>query len=186
MTVLGVSERGGRPPLAGIRSKSAALKLAVALLSLALMGVEVGGQPIISPEPTVAYPEGFREWVHVKSALSSPAHANFSSGGGFHHIYANPEGMRGYRTRVFPEGSVVVFDWLEMRDEAGLFVEGPRRRLDVMVKDAARFEKTGGWGFQRFTGDSKTERAVTPPPQQCFACHERLRGDGLVLSTYRP
>ncbi len=162
------------------------MKLAATLLALALVGAALGGQSAAPPEATVAYPEGYREWAHVKSALSSPAHANFSFGGGFHHIYANPEGMRGYRTRVFPEGSVVVFDWLEMRDDAGLFVEGPRRRLDVMMKSATRFEKTGGWGFQRFVGDSKTEIAVTPTPEACFACHDRLKKDGLVLSSYRP
>ena len=133
----------------------------------------------------VAYPEGYRSWVHVKSALVSPAHANFATQGGFQHVYANPEAMAGYRTRAFPEGSIVVFDWLEMRDTAGAFAEGPRRQVDVMVKDSKRFATTGGWGFQRFVKDSRTELAATPTPQQCFACHDKLKKDGLVLSSYR-
>jgi hypothetical protein len=58
--------------------------------------------------------------------------------------------------------------------------------VDVMVKDSQRFAKTGGWGFQRFVKDSKTQLAEAPTPQQCFACHERLKKDGLVLSSYRP
>ena len=29
------------------------------------------------------------------------------------------------------------------------------------------------------------ELASEPTPQQCFACHDRLKKDGLVLSTYR-
>jgi len=144
-------------------------------------------QPLPSPNAVapVAYPEGYRNWVHVKSTLISPTHKGFATMGGFQHIYANPEAIAGYRTRTFPEGSIVVFDWLEMSDNNGAFSEGPRRQIDVMVKDSRRFATTGGWGFQRFVKDSKTELASSPSPQECFACHDRLKKDGLVLSTYR-
>lgn len=135
---------------------------------------------------TVAYPEGYRSWTHVKSGVISPTHKTFAVVGGFEHIYANQQAMEGYRTRTFPEGSVIAFDWLEMRDNDGAYVEGPRRQLDVMVKDSQRFASTGGWGFQRFVKDSKTELAATPTPQECFDCHNRLKKDGLVLSSYRP
>ena len=155
---------------------------ALALLVTAL-GTVVGWQPKSAPVP---YPEGYRNWTHVKSALISPAHARYSSVGGFQHVYANTEAMTGYRTRVFPEGSILVFDWLEMRDSAGAFSEGPRRQVDVMMKDSQRFAATGGWGFQRFVKDSKTELAAAPTPEQCFACHDRLKKDALVLSAYRP
>src|SRR5215211_4581205 len=130
--------------------------------------------PTQAPAP-VAYPEEFRNWAHVKSTVIGPAHKNFAINGGFQHIYANPEGMTAYRTRAFPDGAVVVVEWLEMRENGGAFVEGARRQLDVMVKDSLRFSKSGGWGFQRFAKDSKTELAATPAPQQCFACHEKLK-----------
>jgi hypothetical protein len=136
--------------------------------------------------PPVAYPEGYRSWTHVKSGLIGPNHANFTVNGGFQHIYANGPAMVGYRTRTFPESSIVVFDWLEMRDNSGAFQEGPRRQVDVMVRDSTLYAATGGWGFQRFVKDSKAELAAAPTPQQCFACHDRLKKDGLVLSSYRP
>src|SRR4030095_12510955 len=161
------------------------MKLAIGLFLFVLIGwVSAAQQPSPANE-TVAYPEGYRNWVHVKSALVSPAHKNFAAIGGFQHIYANSEAMAGYRTRNFPEGSIIVFDWLEMRDNNGAFEEGPRRQVDVMVKDSQRFAKTGGWGFQRFVKDSKTQLAEAATPQQCFACHERLKKDGLILSSYR-
>ena len=142
-----------------------------------------------SPAPNrtaaVAYPDGYRTWTHVKSSLISPSHANFAINGGFQHIYANAEAMRGYQTRTFPEGSIIAFEWLGMTDAQGAYAEGPRRQLDVMVKDATRFAATGGWGFQRFMKDSKTERSTTLTPDQCFACHTKLQKDGLVLSSYR-
>jgi hypothetical protein len=163
------------------------MKTTLTRFSLALMGVAVAIQPFAAADdPRVAYPEGYRNWVHVKSGVISPAHAQFASIGGFQHIYANPAAMTGYRTRAFPEGSIVAFDWLEMRDKNGAFEEGPRRQVDVMVKDAKRFASTGGWGFQRFVKDSKTELAAAPSPQQCFACHDNLKKDGLILSQYRP
>lgn len=157
------------------------------LLSLALLTGFIAWQPLATPNviAPVAYPEGYRTWAHVKSGVISPTHRNFANTGGFQHVYANAEAMVGYRTRAFPEGSIITFDWLEMRDTNGAYQEGPRRQLDVMVKDSARFAATGGWGFQRFVKDSKTELATTPSPQQCFACHNNLKKDGLVLSTYR-
>ncbi|MES2177007.1 MAG: cytochrome P460 family protein [Gemmatimonadota bacterium] len=134
----------------------------------------------------VPYPDGYRGWTHVKSSVVSPSHKNFASQGGFQHIYANTQAMTGYRTRVFPEGSVVVFDWLAMSESNGAFAEGARRQVDVMVKDSVTYASTGGWGFQRFVKDSKTELAAAPTPQQCYACHDQMKKDGLVLSAYRP
>ena len=163
------------------------MKLVRSLFLLAWLMSVIAWPPsaLLHTEASVAYPEGYRNWVHVKSSLISPSHKLFASVGGFQHIYANPEAMIGYRTRSFPEGSVVVFDWLDMKDNSGAFEEGPRRQVDVMVKDSQRFATTGGWGFQRFVKDSKTELAVTPTPQQCCACHEKLKKDGLILSSFR-
>jgi hypothetical protein len=164
------------------------MKFVSVLLLVTSLGSLLAMQPKVSSDAAypVAFPEGYRNWAHVKSAVISPAHTRFASVGGFQHIYANSEGMIGYRTRTFPEGSIVVVDWLEMRDSAGAFSEGSRRQVDVMVKDSQRFGSSGGWGFQRFAKDSKTELAAAPTPEQCFACHNRLKKDGLVISTYRP
>ena len=162
----------------------ASMKFALAVLILTVSGSALARQHSGS-DGVVAYPDGYRSWTHVKSGVIGPAHKNFASSGGFQHVYANAEGMAGYRTRVFPEGSIVAFDWLEMREEAGAFSEGPRRQVDVMVKDSKRFASTGGWGFQRFVKDTR-ERAAAPTPEQCFACHNSLKKDGLVLSSYRP
>jgi hypothetical protein len=133
---------------------------------------------------TVPYPENFRTWSHVKSGAIGPQHKNFASVGGLHHVYANPQAMAGYKTRQFPEQSVIVFEWLEWAEKDGAILEGPRRQIDVMVKDSKRYAETGGWGFQRFVKDTR-ELASAPTPQDCFACHNRLKEDGLVLSKYR-
>ena len=40
-----------------------------------------------------------------------------------------------------------------------------------MRKDRAKYKVTGGWGFEGFKGDSRTERMVTDAKTQCFGCH---------------
>lgn len=154
------------------------MKHALLLLAATLAGFAIAAEPVV-------YPDNFRSWSHVKSGVIGPQHKNFSSSGGIHHVYANSKAMQGYRTRSFPEQSVIVFEWLEWAEKDGGVLEGPRRQVDVMVKDSQRYAATGGWGFQRFVKDSKTELAAEPTPQQCFACHNRLKVDGLVLSKYR-
>jgi Cytochrome P460 len=163
------------------------MKSAIVLALFAALGSVLAGQQSVSADINApfAYPDGFRLWSHVKSGVISPAHKTFERNGGFQHVYANEPAMVGYRSREFPEGSIIVFEWLEMRDNQGAFEEGPRRQIDVMVKDAQRFATTGGWGFLRFVKDSKTEVASTPTSQDCFACHDKLKKDGLVLSRYR-
>jgi|SoiMethySBSTD1v2_1073268.scaffolds.fasta_scaffold441091_2 cytochrome P460 len=147
-----------------------------------LLALVVGGS--VYGADTVPYPQNFRTWSHVKSGVIGPQHKNFDSLGGLHHVYANKEAMAGYRTRQFPEQSVIVFEWLEWAEKDGAFLEGPRRQVDVMVKDSKRYAATGGWGFQRFVKDTQ-EPASAPTPQACFACHNQLKEDGLVLSKYR-
>lgn len=162
------------------------MKRAVLVLVAAIVGgIVVGRQPASADDAaTVAYPDNFRSWSHVKSGVIGPQHKNFASLGGIHHVYANEKAMAGYRTRKFPEQSVIVFEWLEWREQDGAFLEGPRRQVDVMVRDSQRFAATGGWGFQRFVQDTK-QLASSPTPQQCFACHDQLQEDGLVLGKYR-
>src|SRR5688572_12599799 len=119
----------------------------VALTSVLAMRPSVSAAPEATPPP---FPEGYRAWQHVKTGLIGPAHKRFASVGGFQHVYANPQALQGYRTREFPEGSVIVFEWLEMTENEGAYVEGAVRNVDLMVKDAQRYASTGGWGFQRF------------------------------------
>src|SRR5258708_7445651 len=88
------------------------------------------------PEDSVAYPVGYRQWTHVKSAVIGPKSPNYEKIGGFQHIYANEKGMEGYSTGHFPEGSVLIYDFLEMEEltaPPGRVREGPRRFTSVMV-----------------------------------------------------
>ena len=141
-----------------------------------------------SGTPAVDYPAGYRQWPHVKSmVIWSDKHPLFGAFGGMHHIYANADAMRAYtKGGKFPDGSVIVFDLLEAKDENGAWVGGERKFIGVMRKNASRWKTTGGWGFEGFKGDSRTERMVTDPQQQCFGCHQSQQKNDFVYSGYRP
>lgn len=137
--------------------------------------------------PEVPYPKGYRDWTHIKSNLIGPQSPNYAQIGGYQHVYANKIGMEGYRTGQFPEGSVLVYDFLESRETApGNIAEGPRRFTSVMVKDSKRYAATGGWGYEEFRGDSETERMIAAEAStKCFACHSSKKDRDYVFSSYR-
>lgn len=134
----------------------------------------------------VPYPEGYRAWTHVKTMLIEKGHPLYEAFGGIHHLYANKEALAGYRKGRFPDGAVIVFDLLEAKSAEHAVQEGARKVLGVMRKDAKRYAATGGWGFEGFKGDSKTERVVADSAASaCFACHTARKDQDFVFSSYR-
>lgn len=154
------------------------------LAALLLIGVNTNVASAADPVP---YPTGYREWVHVKSMLIEPGHPLFDSFGGLHHLYANEQAVQGYRSGLFPDGAVIVFDLLTPIGADHAVTEGARKVLGVMFKDSRRYAATGGWGFEGFVGDSQTERAVgDQAATACFGCHEARKDTGYVFSELRP
>jgi Cytochrome P460 len=137
----------------------------------------------------IPYPTGYRQWTHVKSTIIGPKSPAYEKIGGIQHIYANEKGMEGYRTGRFPEGAILVYDFLKTEDDAyseGRTNEGGRRFTSVMVKDSKRYAATGGWGFEEFRGDSQTDRMIgAEAPAKCYACHTSQKDRDFVFSSYR-
>jgi hypothetical protein len=139
--------------------------------------------------PPVPHPEGFRSWMVVKSLIVGPAHASFPNRGGLHHYYANDKAVAGYRTGTFPDGAIIVDEAVFTKEgegaAAGLLLEGERRSLDVMVKDAERYKGTGGWGYEHFDRDDKTGQLTEAGRATCATCHAKAPADH-VFSRIRP
>jgi len=151
--------------------------LLVVLIGAGLQGQEAG---------TAAYPEGYRSFVHTKSMVVQEGHLLYPQFGGIHHIYANPKAFAALTgQKPFPDGSVLVLDVLEARSDAHAILEGTRRLLLVMEKDARRFARTGGWGYEAFAGDTR-ERTVRDGGVGCYGCHRGRRSRDYVLHDWRP
>ena len=134
----------------------------------------------------VPYPQGYRQWTHVKSMTINQGHALYEAFGGIHHLYANKMAEQGYKNGKFADGSVIAFDLLEAKVADNTVQEGARKVLGVMHKDARKYKDTGGWGFEGFKGDSKTERAVGKnAAKACFQCHAPQKNQDFVFSTFR-
>jgi len=154
---------------------------AAVLLSLA------SSQTIAADTTPVPYPEGYRNWQHVKSMVIQPGHPLHEAFGGIHHLYANAKAMAGYRSGKYPNGAIIVFDLLEARSTDNAITEGNRKVVGVMHFDARKYAATGGWGFEGFKGDSKTERAVGANAKSaCFDCHTSQQDTTYVFSRPRP
>lgn len=167
---------------------------AVFLLTCATAQKEVAAQKIAAGADKVAYPAGYRNWTHVKSmAILDNKHPLFGAFGGIHHIYVNRTGLRAMKAgadRKFPDGSVIVFDLLEAKQEGGALTEGKRKLLGVIVKNSKQYSATGGWGFEGFSEGAPDKRLVDPAKggakTQCFACHMAQAKRDYVFSNYRP
>lgn len=162
------------------------MKVRRAVLASLVTGTSAAALWAATPAPEVPYPANYREWTHVKSMIIEPGHPLHGTFGGIHHLYGNEAAMKGYRTGKFPDGAVIVFDLLEVVSADHTVTEGKRKVVGVMQRDAGKFAATGGWGFEGFAGDSRTQRVVgANAATACFACHQAKRDDGYVFSTYR-
>lgn len=154
----------------------------VAVLSAAAMILN----RVAAQSGQVKYPEGYRSWQHVKSMVILQGHPLENPFAGIHHVYANQRAVEGLRTGEYPEGAVLVFDLLEAKQEGNAIQEGRRKLIGVMERNASRFSATGGWGFEGFAADSKTQRLVSDGGVSCFSCHQGAQATGYVFSSLRP
>lgn len=157
-----------------------------ALVAAALATFLACGTALAADAPPVPYPAGYRTWAHVKTMQILPGHPLYGAFGGVHHLYANPKAMAGYKSGRFPDGAVIVFDLSEAVSADNTVTDGNRKVVGVMHKDAKRYAATGGWGFEGFKGDSRTDRAVgANAAEACFGCHAPQKAKDYVFSVWK-
>ena len=140
----------------------------------------------LAADPQVPYPEGYRDWHHVKSMVIEEGHPLYGAFGGIHHLYANDKALEGYRSERFPDGAVIAFDLLEAVAADNAVTEGRRKVVGVMHKDAQKFAATGGWGFEAFGGGDRSNRVVGEnAASACFACHAPQKAQDYTFSKLR-
>lgn len=130
----------------------------------------------------VPFPDGYRSWTHVATAMNSAG----PRGPGIHHFYANARTMEGYRTGRFPDGAVIVSDRFgsQVSGTTTKFAQG--QVVDVMVHDSARYSETGGWAYDEFVGDSRTQHAFTAVQSvaTCYNCHTQRKDSAYVFTSF--
>lgn len=168
------------------------LIVAASLQFASLRAEEMAGPDLVP----VAYPEGYRDWKHVSSVMLPPKSDAMKTEpsepkpvaphGLLFNIYANDKALEGYRTGHFPEGAVLIADWFVLEQKGPTLVQGSRKSVNVMVRDA-RYINTGGWGFEDFDRDSRTIRNVgANAVKSCFECHSHAKEHEFVFSGLKP
>ena len=154
--------------------------------TLAVASLAAAATVVAGVATDVPYPADYRDWRHVKSMVIEEGHPLAEAFGGIHHLYANDLAVAGYRAGVFPDGAVIVFDLLEANAADNALVEGPRKVLGVMRKDAEMYAATGGWGFEGFGGGDPNNRVVgDAAATACFDCHSSQQDHDYVFSRLR-
>lgn len=133
----------------------------------------------------VAYPDGFRNWNHVKSMVLNKGHPLYEAVGGMHHLYANKKAMAGYKAGKFADGSVIVFDLFEAVDKDNAVSEGARKAVVVMQKDRKAFKATDGWGYEVFDASTRKGSLDAKAAADCHACHTSQKDRDFVFSALR-
>jgi hypothetical protein len=164
------------------------LKL-VGVMGLAGVFVLLGAA---QPADDVPFPDGFRNWFAVNSMIVTKDSPMFGQIGGMHIIYVNAKGLPTLKKGgpyPYPDGTVFADDVHEFSVKDGSYVEGTKKAVTVMVKDAKKYPTTGGWGFQVWAGGDVSKPLVPDAAHAvtaCFMCHTPQKGQDYTFSTYIP
>jgi len=153
------------------------------LVIFSLMSVLVN--QLVAQNSGVPYPEGYKEYKHIKTMIIKPEHPQAEIFEGIHHIYANDKAYDGYKDGKFIDGSVIVLDYLQYEDKNHTIYETSRNYVAVMHKDEKKYKNTQGWGYEAFSEDSKDKRLVVDVNKMCANCHGTKKDSGYIFSTIR-
>lgn len=140
----------------------------------------------------VPFPTGLRDWFVVNSMIVTKDSPISDQIGGMHIIYVNVKGLPTLKKGgplPYPDGTVFADDVHEFSLKDGSYVEGNKKAVAVMVKNAKKYATTGGWGFQVWAGGDISKPIVSDSAhavQACFACHTPQKGQDYTFSTYIP
>jgi hypothetical protein len=141
----------------------------------------------------LSLPSGYRQWFHVNTQVIDKESPLFATLGGIHNVYLSPRAVAMLRSgQPYPDGTIFVDDIHEFAIVNGSYVEGERKVLAIMVRNAKKYATTGGWGFQAWSGGDAKKPIVTDAAKECFGCHTQKIGiprpddHQYVFSTYVP
>ena len=156
------------------------LAVAVAFLALGTVFAAPAGDEL-------TIPAGFQHWYLVNSMIITKDSPAFAAVEGLHHIFINPAGMARLKkggSDPYPDGTIFTDDVRQYSVADGVYSEGSRKAITVMVKDAKKYESTGGWGFQVWAGGDPKKPLATDPVKMCFICHTPQKANDYTFSTF--
>jgi hypothetical protein len=149
--------------------------------------VFTGGSPFAATEAGIQVAADFQHGYLANSMLVTKEPNKTGLITGNHLIYVNRTGFGRLKlggSKAYPDGTIFVDDVRDFSVDDGVYHQGRRKFLTVMVKDSQKYASTGGWGFQAWPNGDKTKPIVNDPVKQCFVCHAPNKANDYVNSTY--
>jgi hypothetical protein len=155
--------------------------------ALLIGALGAAGALLASTDEGPQLPKGFQHWFFANSMLATKEPNQSGLVSGFHLIYVNPTGQARFRRggdAPYPDGTVFLDDVRDFPVTDGVYQEGSRKAIPVMVKDSKKYASTGGWGFQAWAGGDPSKPIVKDATKQCFDCHTSRKANDYIFSTY--
>ena len=159
------------------------IRLATLGLSIALYATLAAADAPVAKTPNgIELPAGYQDW-----RLISNSHRTDNNT--LRVILGNDIAVaaaRAGRTNPWPDGAIMAK--LVWKDEAHknwptATIPGKFVHAEFMVKDAAKYASTGGWGFARWLGtEQKPYGKDANFVQECFACHTPVKDNDYVFT----
>jgi hypothetical protein len=162
------------------------------VLGVAVILTLFGAPSATSADDGVRFPDGFRDWFVVNSMTATKDSPAFGHMDGMHLIHVNAKGLPTLKNGgpfPYPDGTIFADEVHEFSEKDGATVEGAKKFVTVMVKDAKKYASTGGWGFQVWVGGDPSKPQVPDAAHAitaCFACHTPQKAQDYTFSTYIP
>jgi hypothetical protein len=109
----------------------------------------------------------------VNSLTATADSPLFGHVAGLHHIYVNARGLPTLKAGgpfPYPDGTIFADDVHEFSVKDGASLEGAKKFVTVMVKNAKKYATTGGWGFQVWAAGDPTKPQVPDLAHSVEAC----------------
>ncbi|WP_291911996.1 heme-binding domain-containing protein [Chitinophaga sp. CB10] len=100
-------------------------------------------------------------------------------------MYANPIAMQAIRNKQinpWPDGAIIAkVVWEKVRDKDGIIQPGKFLNVQYMVRNAERYETTGGWGYAKFETPALKPSPTLLEAQSCASCHRAAAKTGGIF-----
>ena len=137
----------------------------------------------VAPAPNgIELPEGYKDWSVIATSHREDNNT-------LRVILGNDEAIAAARagnTNPWPDGSII--GKLVWKDDAHenwpkATVPGKFVHAEFMVKDAAKYAETGGWGFARWKGlEQKPHGEDASFVMECYNCHLPVKDNDYVFT----
>jgi len=164
--------------------KSILLSISSTIVFSTVLGTAAwAGNSSVAVAPNgIALPEGYKDWRVISVSHRTDNNTMRAIVGNDKAVEAARKG----ETNPWPDGSVLgKLVWKAEIDAnwAAATVPGKFVHAEFMIKEAKKYEATGGWGFARWLGeDQKPYGKDASFVQECYGCHTPVKGNDYVFT----